>query len=147
MNLDELLAREGVRDTIARYAHCADSGRFDELVRLFSEDGVMDVEGREPLRGRDAIRAFLGSTQKSLQQSTVRPFIRHHVNSVQIDVDGEGEARAASYFFAITERGPDHWGRYRDRLVRRGDLWLFASRKVRVDGRAEGGWSATNRQV
>ena len=68
------------------------------------------------------------------------------MNSLLIDVDSDSEARAASYFFAITERGPDHWGRYRDRLVLRDGRWLFAERKVRVDGRAEGGWSAGNRK-
>jgi len=146
MDLAELAAREGVRDTIARYAHCADSGRFEEMVALFAEDGVMDVEGRAPLRGRAAILAFLTETRQSLRDTTTRPFIRHHVNSVQVEVEGEDGARAASYFFAITERGPDHWGRYRDRLVRRDGRWLFAERKVRVDGRAEGGWSAGNRR-
>jgi hypothetical protein len=137
MDLTELMAREGIRDTIARYAHCADSGRFGDLVQLFSEDGVMEIDGREPLRGRTAILEFLGSARQSLRQSSVRPFIRHHVGSLWIEVDGDSEARAASYFFVITERGPDHWGRYRDRLVRQGTLWLFAHRRVRLDGRAE----------
>ena len=39
---------------------------------------------------------------------------------------------------AVTERGPDHWGHYRDRLVRRDGRWLFAERHVRVDGRSPG---------
>lgn len=141
----EIAAREGVRDTLSRYAHAADSGRFDDLVALFTEDGVMDVEGREPFRGREAILGFLTNTKQSLRETTARPFIRHHVSSIQIDVDGPTEARAASYFFAITERGPDHWGRYRDRLVWRDGRWLFAERKVRVDGRAAGGWAAGRR--
>src|SRR5262245_13310229 len=99
MDLIELMARESIRDTIARYAHCADVGRFEEMVQLFRPDGVMDVEGREPLRGRDAILAFLTSTKQSLQESTTRPFIRHHVNSVRIEVVAEAAgAQAASYF-------------------------------------------------
>jgi hypothetical protein len=43
---------------------------------------------------------------------------------------------ARSYFFVITERGPDHWGRYRDELVRHDARWLFQHRVVRLDGRA-----------
>ena len=38
---------------------CADGGRFDDLVALFAEDGALRIDDREPLRGRDAIRAFL----------------------------------------------------------------------------------------
>ena len=140
MDLEELLAREMIRDTIARYAHCADGGRFDEMVQLFTEDGVMDVDGREPFRGRGAILAFLTETKATLQERAAgaRPFIRHHVNSIRIDVLDGSEAEAASYFFAITQRGPDHWGRYRDRLRRDGDRWRFAYRRVRLDGRAVG---------
>jgi len=38
----------------------------------------------------------------------------------------------------VTERGPDHWGRYRDRLVVRDGRWLFAHRRARADGYAPG---------
>jgi hypothetical protein len=34
----ELGAREEIRELVARYAHCADGGRFDDLVALFAED-------------------------------------------------------------------------------------------------------------
>ncbi len=139
----ELVAREAIRDTIARYAHCADRGRFAELVALFAPDGVLEIAGRDPLRGRDAILGLLTGVERSLAQTTGRPFIRHHVSSVQIDVIGPDEATAASYFLAITERGPDHWGRYRDRLVRSGDRWLFAHRHVRPDGHSPTSWRAT----
>jgi ketosteroid isomerase-like protein len=54
----ESAAREAIRELAARYAHCADGGRFDELAALFADDGVLAVAGREPLPGRDAIRAF-----------------------------------------------------------------------------------------
>ncbi len=143
MEIWELTARELIRDTVVRYAHCADGGRFEEMVELFTEDGVLEIEGREPLRGRDAIRDFLTGTRTSLATTLARPFIRHHVSSLQIDLDGPDEARAASYFLAITERGPDHWGRYRDQLVRAGERWLFRRRRVRPDGHAPGSWRAS----
>jgi hypothetical protein len=37
----ELTAREGIRETVGRYAHLVDSGRIDELVALFAEDAVL----------------------------------------------------------------------------------------------------------
>ena len=139
----ELVARELIRDTLARYAHCADRGRFDELVALFTEDGVLEIDGLPPLRGRDAIREFLQGTKTSIANTTGRPLIRHHLSSVQIDVASPVEAAAASYFLAITERGPDHWGRYRDRLIPAGSRWLFRHRRVTPDGHAPQSWRAT----
>jgi hypothetical protein len=132
----EIAAREAIRDTIARYAHAADTGRFDELAALFVEDGALEIEGLPALRGRGAIVAFLAERKlPAASAGATRRFIRHHVTSVRIDVASPNAASAKSYFLAITERGPDHWGVYRDSLVRVGDEWLFGSRRVRVDGR------------
>jgi hypothetical protein len=133
----ELEAREAIRSIIGRYAHCADRGHFAELVSLFTEDGALAIAGRDPLVGRDAIRSFLTATKSTLAVQSARPFIRHHVSSILIDVAARNTATAASYFFVITERGPDHWGRYRDELARTADGWLFRRRTVRLDGRRE----------
>jgi hypothetical protein len=128
---------EAIRDTLARYAHYADSGRFEDLAALFAPDGVLEIDEVETLRGRAAILEFLGRARERLRAGAARPYIRHHVSSVVIELEGEDRARAESYFLAITERGPDHWGRYRDRLVLDGGRWLFAHRRVRIDGRRE----------
>ena len=138
----ELEAREEIRDTIDRYAHCVDGGRFDELVDLFAPDGVLEVEGEPPHRGRDAIRGFVIGTGRDLAAETGAPRIRHHVGNVLIELDGPEQARARCYFLAVTDRGVDHWGRYRDELVRLGDRWRFTHRRVRTDGAAPGGWAA-----
>ena len=138
----ELVAREAIRETIGRYAHAADSGRFDELVELFAADGVLEVYGEPPLAGRDAIRAFLQGASASLADASTVPLIRHHNTSITIEVVNHDEARAACYFLAITEHGLDHWGRYRDNFTRDGEQWLFAHRRVRTDGKTPGGWAA-----
>ena len=144
MDLWELIAREEIRELVARYAHCADSGRFEELVALFAEDGLLQIDDREPLRGRDSILAFFASTRSDVRESSVRS-IRHHVSSLGIDVAAPVAATGASYFLVVTERGPDHWGRYRDRYTVSGGRWLFAAREVRVDGVAAGSWAAARR--
>jgi ketosteroid isomerase-like protein len=133
----ELAAREAIRDVIARYAALVDRGRFDALLELFADDAVLEAGDRPPARGRAAIREFLAGTGERLARATLRPVIRHHVSTVVIDVDGPSAATATSYFLAITERGPDHWGRYRDRFVRDG-RWQIGHRTVRIDGRAPG---------
>jgi uncharacterized protein (TIGR02246 family) len=138
MNPDELAAREAIRDLIARYNHAGDRGLLDELVACFAEDGAMEIEGETPLVGRSAIHAHLSGVARRLAASTRRATLRHHVSSVRIVVHDAAHAEAWSYFSAFTEIGLDHWGRYSDRLMRSGSEWLFALRKVRVDGAAPG---------
>jgi len=65
----EVAAREEIRELVARYAHCADGGRLDELAALFAEDGELRIDDRPALRGRDEIRAFLGGTRDGLHRS------------------------------------------------------------------------------
>jgi 3-phenylpropionate/cinnamic acid dioxygenase small subunit len=139
----ELIARESIRQTLAEYAHYADHGRFVELAALFTEDGVLEIDGRPPLTGRDPIVEFLSGTKRSLGSTLNRPYIRHHVSSVQIELLGRDDASARSYFLAVTERGPDHWGRYRDRLRCVKGRWLFCHRRVRPEGHAPNSWRAT----
>ncbi|HVH18014.1 MAG TPA: nuclear transport factor 2 family protein [Myxococcota bacterium] len=144
MTVDELCACESIRDLIARYNHAGDRGRLDELVRCFAEDGAMDLEGVPPLVGRDAIRAHLTDVASRLAARTQRATLRHHVASLRIVLQDGERAEAYAYFSVFTEIGLDHWGRYADRLVRRGDAWLFALRKVRVDGAAPGSRMTTS---
>ena len=136
MDAWEAAAREAIRELAARYAHCADRGHFDELVALFSPDGVLAIAGREPLAGRDAIRAFLGDTAASLAGGGAPKRLFHHVASHTITVRDRTTASGAAYFFVVTAAGPDHWGRYGDRYIARDGVWLFAERRVRVEGRA-----------
>ena len=133
----ERVAREQIRDLVAGYAHCADGGRFDELVALFADDGVLETPDGQEHRGPDGIGALLSGTKAQLAASAPgSPLIRHHVSNLRIVVAGPDAATGSAYFFVITERGPDHWGRYRDRYVRVGGAWRFAHRRVRLDGRA-----------
>ena len=136
MDVWELVAREEIRELVARYAHCADSGRFEEMVGLFAEDGVLEIVDRDALHGRQAILDFLVTTATRLRDSAAPRSIRHHVASLRIEVSRSGEATSASYFLVVGDHGPDHWGRDRDRYAQRDGRWLFARREVRVDGRA-----------
>ncbi len=134
----ELAAREMVRDTILRYAHLADRGQIDELAELFVEEATLEAGNAPAACGRDAIRAFFRATGARLAAATSRPLLRHHVSNVLVTLDGRDAASAESYFLAVTERGLDHWGRYRDRLVARDGRWLFQHRRARADGYAPG---------
>lgn len=140
----ELVAREAIRETVASYSHHADSGRFAELAALFTEAGMLEVRGEDPLHGRVAIRGFLEGVGEQLSDASTVPMIRHYVSNLTIDVVSPTEARGACYFLAVTEHGVDHWGRYRDYYApdaANGDSWLFVHRYVRTDGVTPGGWA------
>ncbi len=138
MEQPELVARERIRDLVARYAHAADRGRFDDVAALFSPSGVLELPDGRVLSGRSAIRDFLVGTAGRFAAGGARRVLRHHVSSHVVDLDGPDGASGRAYFLVVTAAGPDHWGCYSDRYVRDGDAWLFARRKVRVDGRAPG---------
>ncbi len=141
MELWELTARECIRETVASYAHFVDSGRFDEVIALFTPDGVLAVAGSDTARGHDGLRAFFTGVGRDLKDTSTVPMIRHNTSNLSIDVVSPTEATARCYFLAVTELGVDHWGRYRDRLVPAGDRWLFVQREVRTDGAVPGGWA------
>lgn len=141
MSIERLVAAEAIRNLAARYAHAADRGRFDDVTALFTDEATLELPDGRRFVGRQAIRDFFGETGRTMRVAETNAFIRHHVTSHQIDVDGEG-ATGYAYFFVVTDRGPDHWGRYADRYVRVGDEWRFGQRRVHVDGRAPGSRAA-----
>mgnify|MGYP001583640850 CR=1 FL=1 len=146
MELSELVAREQIRDTVARYTHCADKGRFEELSLLFLPDAVLDIGEGRVLHGRDAILSFLGGQRTDLQTQTGAGLVRHHVANLRIDVESPDRARGVAYFFVVTDRGPDHWGQYRDVYARSGDRWLFAERRVKLEGHGADSWVGAHRR-
>ena len=139
----ELVARESIRDLVARYNAAGDAGRFDEMLALFCDDAVMEIDGTV-YDGKTAIRGlFEGAASRTGGDgggATAR-FIRHFTATHQIDVDGPTEARGRSYYQVLTDQGLDHWGRYVDRYRKDGDRWRFAHRKVTVDAAIPGGWA------
>jgi uncharacterized protein (TIGR02246 family) len=147
MDAAEAIAREAIRDVIARYNHAGDRGNLDALLACFTADGVLDLEGIPPLRGRDAIRRHLEGVVRDLAANTSRATLRHHVSSVLIELTGTDSANASSYFATYTEIGLDHWGRYQDRLVRLSGAWLLSHRRVRVDGAVPGSRMAVAHRV
>ncbi len=128
-------ARAGIRATVERYTHCADRGAVGDLVECFTEDGVLEFAGEWRAEGRAGILERT-STVTVDTRTRPHPLLRHHLASHYVELSGAGsgaEASATTYFTAYTEIGPDHVGRYVDRLGRVGDDWLIAHRRVAVD--------------
>lgn len=134
MQMWELVAREQIRDTLARYNWAGDAGRVEGLADTFCTDGVLEIRGADTLRGRTAIASFLsGVTGSVAANADVRPVVRHNVANVLFTGLTPDEARVSSYFTVVTQIGLDHFGRYRDILVPEGGAWLIKRRKVSTD--------------
>ncbi len=132
MDIWELVAREHIRDTLARYNWAGDAGRLEELAETFCADGVLEIRGLRPLRGRSEIIAFLGGVTG---KATI---VRHNVANVAFTNVARDQAQVSCYFTVVTHIGLDHVGRYRDTFVPDGDTWLIKHRKVSTD------WAAPN---
>lgn len=139
MEMWELVAREHIRDTLARYNWSGDAGAIDGLAEAFCADGALEIRGLEPLRGRSAIAAFLGGvTGKVAADAGIKPLVRHNLTNVSFTELSPERAHVRSYFTVITHIGLDHCGRYRDILVPDGAGWLIKRRQVSTDWAAPG---------
>src|SRR5271168_5148351 len=135
----ELVVRERIRDTLARYNWSGDAGRLDDLADTFCADGVLEIRGFEPLRGRSEIVAFLGGVTRNVAVSgVVKPIVRHNVANVFFDEVTRDHVQVSSYFTVVTQIGLDHVGRYRDTFTPDGGIWRIRHRKVSTDWAAPG---------
>ena len=133
MELADLLAREAIRDLVARYNAYGDGGLIDRMVELFAEDASLEV-GADVHQGREAIRSlFSGTVDRSAGADGGPTYVRHSVTTHQIDLVDEGHATGRAYFTVLTRVGLDHWGRYLDDYRVIDGSWRFARRRVLTD--------------
>ena len=137
MDVEELLAREEIRDLVARYNANGDAGRYEQVLELFAPDAVMDVSGTV-YRGRDEIRTIFTGAAADFAAADGFRYVRHATSTHQIDMTGPASAEGWLYFFVIMAHGLDHWGRYRDRYIAVDGHWRFEHRRVVVDGYYDG---------
>jgi hypothetical protein len=140
MTLEELLAREGIRQTMAEYTMAGDRLRVDDFVAAFTEGAVLESEGvpdSDAFRyeGREAMRAWF-TRWKGTPTTTQASFVRHHLSTSHIELTGPATAKARTYWLAITDIGPDHSGSYLDVFRKVDERWLIEHRKIRMDWRS-----------
>jgi hypothetical protein len=128
MTVDDLLAREAIRLTMARYNINGDRGRLPALAACFAEDGVLEFLGKR-LAGRAAIAEGLKTPNKMSPDLRV---MRHNLTTSLIEVEGD-RATGRSYFQVVTDIGADQGGLYADTFARIGGQWLIAHRIVRLE--------------
>lgn len=129
MTLDELAAYEDIRRTLATYNHAGDSDDAEAYAGTFTENAIFENPGYFHHVGRAQILEW----KKSHQVFTTARFRMHNLSSVLIDLTGSDSADVRSYWIAITNVGPDHAGKYIDKLVRTDVGWKIANRLVEMD--------------
>jgi len=116
---------EGVRATIAAYAHALDDGRTDDIVATFCADGVCDIPGMGIHVGHDALR-------KAFTKWKPRQPQRHLVVNTLVTEWSDHEAIATSdVIFMLWE--DSGWaiklvGRYHDVFHHRDGAWRLHNR-------------------
>ena len=116
---------EGIRATIAAYAHALDDGRTADVVATYCADGVAEFPGIGTFEGHDALReAYAG-------WKPVRPQ-RHLVLNTLVTDWNDHEAKAISDVVFVLN-GESGWAiqlvsRYRDTLHHDDGTWKFHHR-------------------
>jgi hypothetical protein len=133
-----LLVRVGVTHLLTSYQYLGDTGKLDRLAQLFAPDGVLEISGDRYV-GVDGVLGFFRDTGARFADTDFLP-ARHHLSSIYVEPQPDGSAKTYACFQFIGTRGLDHWGTYRDVVVRTGtdDGWRFAHRRVSVEGFAPG---------
>jgi hypothetical protein len=146
MELWEIAAHVEIRNLVATYNANGDSGRFDEMMEVFTPEGVLEAGGGRH-EGRAAIKAFLtgvarGPAPAPSAPARERTYVRHFTGTHKIDLLSPERARGYAYYQVLTKDGLDHWGRYFDEYAHVEGRWLIAHRRATTDAAIAGGWGA-----
>jgi hypothetical protein len=112
------------------------------VLELFAPDAVMELHDGVLYEGIERIETIFTGTQatvKGLDPGAGRIYMRHHTSTLQIDLLDNTHARGRCYYQVLMAHGLDHWGRYMDEYEMRDGRWLFARRRVSMDGYVPGG--------
>ena len=145
MTLEEMLTRECIRATMAKCAQAGDSLRAEDYAACYTDDGVLQTESAAgAVHFRHEGRATIIEWQNRWKSggggadtgSREASFVRHNLSTSQITMTGPDTAKARTYWFVLSNNGPDHCGVYTDRFRKVGDDWLIAERRVRTEWNA-----------
>lgn len=131
--LDELLAKEEIREVVYRYCRAADRCDGEMMRSVFHPDATE--------RHDSLISAAQFCDEVIPRLLELWTGTQHLIGQVRIELDGD-VAAVESYFLASHLRAPDEdgqvtiWqlgGRYCDRFERRDGAWLIAHRLLVAD--------------
>jgi hypothetical protein len=141
MDLLEIAAREQVRDVIAEYCHAVDVPSLSRIVALFTDDGVLEIEGWSTGRTRQGIIDMFKSWRPAAPVSGAAAGLRlsrHLVGSIRFHEVRPDVVRTTSYFVRLGTEGLAQWGRYNDVFRPVDGAWLIEHRIATVDAAVPG---------
>jgi len=127
--------REEIRDLYTLYSVTLDSGRYDEWIDCFTEDGIFQSQRFGKYAGREGLSKFVKIYRESLGGAQAR----HVITGVYFEIRGERAAGSCYLTYYHSKDGKTALaavGHYEDELRKVGGRWRFSSRRVSVDGRA-----------
>ena len=118
-----------IRNMVALYAQRLDGNDPEAFVQLFTEDGHF-ISSTNDQQGHAALRTFIERTYANRGDKQSRRIS----GNVMVQIDGD-TAVATCDNVVFEKAGDTPWrvsivSRYVDRLVRRGDKWLFQEKRV-----------------
>jgi 3-phenylpropionate/cinnamic acid dioxygenase small subunit len=135
MQMSEIEDRFKIHDLFARYMRSVDNWDEAELFACFTEDGVLETPilgGR--FAGREGQRQFV---EKGRKNGAGRQ-TRHLFTNLEVEIDGD-RAHARAYLVVNSSKDGQTTifgtGHYDCRLKKLDGRWLFAERKVFIDGK------------
>lgn len=116
--------RTAIIELTARYCQLAVSGKAEDIVALFSRDGIME-SGETKERGHARLLELYRASFASLRPI---PFIHNHV----VTLDGGRATGFCSIELRMVENGEavTAAGHYDDVFEREDDVWKFAHRRL-----------------
>jgi hypothetical protein len=142
MNTSDLIARECIRELVARYNRSGDSGQFDDFVECFAADATLELaEGGTSIlyEGHAGLRSMLAKARDDfIEDAAVRMgmvYLRHYTSTHVISLIDARHARGRAYFNVVRSWGLDHWGTYVDEYADLEDRWVITRRKIMIEGR------------
>ena len=136
MRLEELSAREEIRETLVRYTRGVDRNDLDLIRRCFHEDAFVQFPESLHQGSLDGFINFARNEFPRFQRT------RHAITNIVIDFDGPTTAYVDTYLHADHQGTPEHhwktrvielWGRYLDRFEQREGGWKIARRELVID--------------
>jgi hypothetical protein len=141
VDIAELLARESIRDLVARYNSLGDRGRSQDVADLFAPNGVLSFREEDDVIhsvGRtkivERLESFKADFAARLRGTGGPGRLYHSVSTHVIDLVDTDYANGRAYVTVLSDHGLFEWGQYTDSYVRSGDRWLFARREARRFG-------------
>jgi uncharacterized protein (TIGR02246 family) len=121
--------KDAIREILGAYCFHLDSGNFEAMAALFTEDGVWHTDFGKGI-GRTGIVAHARSLRTA---EAPRPRGVHLTTNIVVELNGDRATVRSNWIVAQnTDAGPkvSSAGGYADEMVKHDGRWLFQYRKI-----------------